>query len=384
MRGPARPVHRRGWGWRPSLVAARPLSDVVAIPWAKTRKTGQPHQWRADERRRPTLGRQLPRNNAALHPCSGWLPGAWEGQRWVPVRSRNCQPVELPRDGPELLRCLSGRRLFFLGDSHVRNLYRCVADELTGGASARAVGRALVARNDPVQPDEWPKYSHLEMREGAGNTAASGDDPHRLSCSNAEKVHRVDYDYDVETGNSSTLRLSFLWNPWPGDAPLLHTPAALEQWGPDGAAYRFNYTGGRARDPLLAALSAKVPRPDLVITGGESRNHSALFRTFPGEALLIDHAGARDEMHGAAAKRGIAVADVSAALLALVPSFSVSPTVSGPHGTPRVSHVPEQVLRVQARLVLTLAAQKLCGDSPAVAGGRHPATPRHHRNSAHH
>lgn len=293
-------------------------------------------------------------------------------------------PVELPRDGPRLMGCLAGRRLVFLGDSHVRNLFRCVADELTAGRARRAVGRPLPARNNASEPAEWPKYSRLEMASPPDSAEADDDDDavgdggdgdedvHRLSCSNFAKIHRVDYEYSVESaGSAPALQLSFLWNPWAGESALLRTPAALAEWGADGAAYRFNYTGGRARGPLLQALRAEQPPPDLVITGGESRDHAALFRTFPSAAVLIDHAGLRDGLHAAAAAAGIPVADVSTALRARMPDFGAE-RAQGPHGTPRPSHPPEAVLRVQARLLLTLAAHQLCGASARAAAPEGP------------
>jgi len=304
-----------------------------------------------------------------LHPCSGPVSGRWEGERWLPEEGSSCKPIEVPEDLESVFRCLNGKRIAFLGDSHLRNLFRCVADELTLGVAGDAVGWPAPALNNASQPISWPNYTHLDMHSpdrGIGGNPVTNEE-HRLSCSNAAKIHRHDYSYSVQEGDTS-IELAFLWNPWGGNAPLVQTPEVVAELGPEGASYRLNYTGGRARGPFLEALRA-AQEIDLLVTGGEHRNHSALFHSFPSSAVLVDHAAVvDDELHSQAAAYDIPVADVSNALRSSLPLLQ-QPVV-GLHGLPRVFHLPEDILRLQSRLFLTLAVDKVCGQRTAPPGQR--------------
>lgn len=126
--------------------------------------------------------------------------------------------------------------------------------------------------------------------------------------------------------------------------------------------FRFNYTGSRARTKFIPELKRRKPL-DLVVTGGEARDHTALFESFAGSAILLNHAGNHDNLEEAAAQHGIPVADVTSALLSREPDF-YSSRDPGTHGVPRVKHPPAEVLRAQAKLILTLAVNQLCPSRP--------------------
>ena len=130
-------------------------------------------------------------------------------------------------------------------------------------------------------------------------------------------------------------------------------------------ACRFNYTGSRARSTFVPALSGllkqqrRINRPDLVVAGGEARDHSALFSSFPGSAIILNHSGNPDRLVETAAAHGIPVADVTSALIALQGDFW-DLKEPGSHGIPRVRHPAPEVLEVQTKMLLTLAVDRMC------------------------
>mmetsp|Transcript_30815 Transcript_30815/g.87170 ORF Transcript_30815/g.87170 Transcript_30815/m.87170 type:complete len:369 (+) Transcript_30815:895-2001(+) len=342
---------------------------------------------------------QVPDRNAGragrtVGPCSGDLPGEWQGEEWAIDSNQGCQLTTLPTDWADAFRCLRGKRIAFVGDSHLRNAFRCVAEQLTNGTSRRADGCYGQPWNDPSEPGDWPKYSHVSLHsqqqplaeEEAGGGLSVAAKPwqkgcgspvpgeamhmHELSCSNHFKVHRHDYSVALEGPGGRKLELDFYWQPWGGDEPLLETDDFVEQMGWQAATYRFNYTGGRSRSGFIASLKDS-PRgaPDLVIAGGEARQHAALFQHFPGAAVLLNHAGMEDQLDTMAARHGIPVADITSAINAQQPLFT-PPLERGNYGIPRVQHPPAQALRFQSNLVVTLAMQMLC-PAPSQPSARH-------------
>jgi hypothetical protein len=156
------------------------------------------------------------------------------------------------------MKCLDNMVIAFVGDSHVRNSYRCLADMLTSGGSKLATGRYSEAWNEPGEPENWPKYSHIFLEErpdsdpggglnGSDSEAIGGHlgvvpedlmHTHELSCRNQHKVHRHDYSFTVRGSGGTNVRLDFYWLPWGGDRPLIETTEAVDQMGLPAAEYR--------------------------------------------------------------------------------------------------------------------------------------------------
>lgn len=152
-----------------------------------------------------------------------------------------------------MMSCLDEKTIAFVGDSHVRNAFRCVADLLTGGSSAHALPHYGEAWNDPEEPSDWPKYYHLDMisvdpAEESKRGRHSNEVPdalltgttqlHTLSCENHVKVHRHDYSFTAKGPHGTSVKLEFFWQPWGGSKPLLESQDVVEQMGLESAVYR--------------------------------------------------------------------------------------------------------------------------------------------------
>ena len=135
---------------------------------------------------------------------------------------------------------------------------------------------------------------------------------------------------------------------------------SLTAWPRMCFSSRFNYTGSRARNTFIPALSGlEQNRPDLVVAGGEARDHSALFSYFPESAVILNHSGNPDRLVETAAAHGIPVADVTSALVSWQGDFW-DPQEPGSHGIPRVRHPEPEVLQAQTELLMTLAVDHTC------------------------
>ena len=98
------------------------------------------------------------------------------------------------------------------------------------------------------------------------------------------------------------------------------------------------------------------------MAGGEARDHSALFSSFPGSSIILNHSGNPDRLVETAAAHRIPVADITAALIAWQGDFW-DPLDAGRHRIPRVRHPATEVLKAQTKLLLTLAVDLVCHSS---------------------
>ena len=192
------------------------------------------------------------------------MTGTWLGDIFIPTE--NCS-YRIPHRRPEQQaatlapgfgECLRGRHILFIGNSYVRNGYRCAVDMISGGTSSRVDGRWPPPQPPSPSPSSSPLPSLLPQ-------PACDPRPGLLTCENVIRWHG-DSRWTSEPGGVSTggVELTNVWAPLPvWDSPCSHKECVQALISGRISTYECNDTAlsGRSAQRVTGHGAAPVHCP---------------------------------------------------------------------------------------------------------------------------